>query len=139
MKIKSNKNHLLDVEDLTNSLPEIAKIVKGGHSKTLKSLVKAKKTKELDTICSCVKIGLNHLNEKNFGNEDFQNLRKSKELLRFLSDFAQCSENKKKCLVHERNRKSVQAGQGISIILKSLLPLLLSEITKSIKNKKSKS
>ena len=113
----------IKASSLAKAFPTLIKISEGNTSE-IPRLIKKKSEREIKAICSCVNMGLSSLKKRDFQSKPFRTLRTEREKLRFLSDFSQCSKNKKLCLVHKRNTALIQSGKGIGLILSSILPAL---------------
>lgn len=123
-KLKINAKNFVDV------FPSLMKINKKNTRKRINKIVSKNDNKTMDSICECVSTGLGVLKPTDFPKKDFKKLTRSKEMLRFLSNYASCSRNKRKKLQNKRNEAALQGGQGLGILLTTLLPILADIVIK---------
>jgi hypothetical protein len=120
----------INAKKLAKVFPSLSKIDKKNVKNRVVKLIKRKENDTLDAVCECVSTGLGALKPEDFNKKDLKNLTKKKELLRFLSEYSKCSKDKKQKLKKKRDISLVQSGQGLGILLATVLPILANLIIK---------
>lgn len=122
----------LGADEIANSFPFLNKLSKCRGRRGVESLMKKGSDKDKDVACRCIEISLRNLKDSDFSDSQLKKLFAVEERLNFLSSYAKCSGARKKCLVHERDNSLIQGGQGIGLLLSTILPLIAKAIIEKV-------
>ena len=124
---------LINARRLRSYLPSVKKIaIAGLCGKGLSKTVRNARCGSLDAVCECAEIGLNVLKRGDFKKSDMAKMAAYKDGIRFLAEYSKCRTGKKKCLRTRRDKKILQSGRGLGILLSTVLPIVASFIASKL-------
>lgn len=116
---------------LIRAYPKLLKMSKGEARKQISRMLKKSDKDGIRSVCECVSLGLSTLRPDRFNERELRSLVKKKELLRFISQAAQCRRKfKQQGLRKKLDGALIKSGKGIGLILSIVLPALLDLIIK---------